>query len=175
MENQATSSVTADWMGTTERSCPCKQPACPAVGGGSEVTLKPLVPRLSGPQSDIIGDSVEHLLAEMALEDGISKQCTRNCDIIISTRQIKQVIRQILCLQSVIDDGMFERIIGIRAFAIVGCYKKYDTTFRKLKSTLFFSNEMIHEELHEVQFGQYEPKRCHCTETKSTNYTSQPH
>ncbi|KAG8329512.1 hypothetical protein J6590_084349, partial [Homalodisca vitripennis] len=32
---------------TVERSCPCKQPACPAVGGGSEVTFKPLVPRLS--------------------------------------------------------------------------------------------------------------------------------
>ncbi|KAG8306662.1 hypothetical protein J6590_042446 [Homalodisca vitripennis] len=32
---------------TAERSCPCKQPACPAIGGGSEVTFKPLVPRLS--------------------------------------------------------------------------------------------------------------------------------
>ncbi|KAG8319862.1 hypothetical protein J6590_082672 [Homalodisca vitripennis] len=30
-----------------ERSCPCKQPACPAVGGGPDVTFKPLVPRLS--------------------------------------------------------------------------------------------------------------------------------
>ncbi|KAG8293436.1 hypothetical protein J6590_016395 [Homalodisca vitripennis] len=30
-----------------ERSCPCKRPACPAIGGGSEVTFKPLVPRLS--------------------------------------------------------------------------------------------------------------------------------
>ncbi|KAG8284133.1 hypothetical protein J6590_003826 [Homalodisca vitripennis] len=30
---------------TAERSCPCKQPACPAIGGGSEVTFKPLVPR----------------------------------------------------------------------------------------------------------------------------------
>ncbi|KAG8272703.1 hypothetical protein J6590_036576 [Homalodisca vitripennis] len=29
-----------------ERSCPCKQSACPAIGGGSEVTFKPLVPRL---------------------------------------------------------------------------------------------------------------------------------
>ncbi|KAG8315961.1 hypothetical protein J6590_061385 [Homalodisca vitripennis] len=27
---------------TAERSCPCKQPSCPAIGGGSE---KPLVPR----------------------------------------------------------------------------------------------------------------------------------
>ncbi|KAG8256518.1 Multiple C2 and transmembrane domain-containing protein 2 [Homalodisca vitripennis] len=26
---------------TAERSCPCKQPACPAVGGGSEVTFGP--------------------------------------------------------------------------------------------------------------------------------------
>ncbi|KAG8334453.1 hypothetical protein J6590_090079 [Homalodisca vitripennis] len=26
------------WV-TAERSCPCKQPACPDVGGGSEVTL----------------------------------------------------------------------------------------------------------------------------------------
>ncbi|KAG8300878.1 hypothetical protein J6590_065609 [Homalodisca vitripennis] len=34
------------WV-TAERSCPCKQPACPAVGGCSEVTFKPLVPRLS--------------------------------------------------------------------------------------------------------------------------------
>ncbi|KAG8271612.1 hypothetical protein J6590_059087 [Homalodisca vitripennis] len=34
------------WV-TAERSCPCKQPACPAVGGGSEVTIKLLVPRLS--------------------------------------------------------------------------------------------------------------------------------
>ncbi|KAG8242228.1 hypothetical protein J6590_070062 [Homalodisca vitripennis] len=32
---------------TPERSCPCKQPACPAVGGGSEVIFKLLVPRLS--------------------------------------------------------------------------------------------------------------------------------
>ncbi|KAG8307631.1 hypothetical protein J6590_016072 [Homalodisca vitripennis] len=39
--DQATSSVTA------KRSCPCKQPACPAVGGGLEVTFKPLVPRSS--------------------------------------------------------------------------------------------------------------------------------
>ncbi|KAG8302043.1 hypothetical protein J6590_038781 [Homalodisca vitripennis] len=30
-----------------ERSCLCKQPACPAVGGGSAVTFRPLVPRLS--------------------------------------------------------------------------------------------------------------------------------
>ncbi|KAG8296486.1 hypothetical protein J6590_056045 [Homalodisca vitripennis] len=34
------------WV-TAERSCPCKQAACPAVGLGSEVTFKPLVPRLS--------------------------------------------------------------------------------------------------------------------------------
>ncbi|KAG8275830.1 hypothetical protein J6590_078170, partial [Homalodisca vitripennis] len=34
------------WL-TAERSCPCKRPACPAIGGGSEVTFKPLVPRLS--------------------------------------------------------------------------------------------------------------------------------
>ncbi|KAG8275942.1 hypothetical protein J6590_075144 [Homalodisca vitripennis] len=34
------------WV-TAERSCPCKQPACPAVGGGSGVTFKPFVPRLS--------------------------------------------------------------------------------------------------------------------------------
>ncbi|KAG8307593.1 hypothetical protein J6590_016035 [Homalodisca vitripennis] len=34
---------------TAERSCRCKRPAraCPAIGGGSEVTFKPLVPRLS--------------------------------------------------------------------------------------------------------------------------------
>ncbi|KAG8317078.1 hypothetical protein J6590_034450 [Homalodisca vitripennis] len=29
-----------------ERSCPCKQPICPVVGSGSEVTFKPLIPRL---------------------------------------------------------------------------------------------------------------------------------
>ncbi|KAG8316513.1 hypothetical protein J6590_049639 [Homalodisca vitripennis] len=34
------------WV-AAERSCPCKQPACPAIGDGSEVTFKPLVPRLS--------------------------------------------------------------------------------------------------------------------------------
>ncbi|KAG8269873.1 hypothetical protein J6590_097942, partial [Homalodisca vitripennis] len=34
------------WV-TAERSCTCKQPAFPAIGGGSEVTFKPLVPRLS--------------------------------------------------------------------------------------------------------------------------------
>ncbi|KAG8331427.1 hypothetical protein J6590_042195 [Homalodisca vitripennis] len=34
------------WV-TAERSCPCKQFACPDIGGGSEVTFKPLVPRLS--------------------------------------------------------------------------------------------------------------------------------
>ncbi|KAG8292057.1 hypothetical protein J6590_047959 [Homalodisca vitripennis] len=32
---------------TAERSCPCKRPACPVIGGGPEVTFKPLVPRLS--------------------------------------------------------------------------------------------------------------------------------
>ncbi|KAG8258309.1 hypothetical protein J6590_032238 [Homalodisca vitripennis] len=30
---------------TAERSCPCKQPGYPAIGGGSEVTFKPLIPR----------------------------------------------------------------------------------------------------------------------------------
>ncbi|KAG8287476.1 hypothetical protein J6590_036341 [Homalodisca vitripennis] len=30
-----------------EQSCSCKQPACPAVGGGSEVTFKLLVPSLN--------------------------------------------------------------------------------------------------------------------------------
>ncbi|KAG8319659.1 hypothetical protein J6590_086779 [Homalodisca vitripennis] len=39
--------VAAAWRVTAERSCPCKQPACLAVGGGLEVTFKPLVPRLS--------------------------------------------------------------------------------------------------------------------------------
>ncbi|KAG8270273.1 hypothetical protein J6590_088791 [Homalodisca vitripennis] len=35
------------WV-TAERSCPCKQLACPTIGGGSEVTFKPWVPsRLS--------------------------------------------------------------------------------------------------------------------------------
>ncbi|KAG8253690.1 hypothetical protein J6590_093190 [Homalodisca vitripennis] len=34
------------WV-TAGRFCPCKQPACSAIGGGSEVTYKPLVPRLS--------------------------------------------------------------------------------------------------------------------------------
>ncbi|KAG8276532.1 hypothetical protein J6590_064026 [Homalodisca vitripennis] len=34
------------WV-TAERFCPCKQPACPAIGEGSEVILKPLVSRLS--------------------------------------------------------------------------------------------------------------------------------
>ncbi|KAG8265559.1 hypothetical protein J6590_092267 [Homalodisca vitripennis] len=34
------------WV-ASERSCPCKQPTCPAIGGGSEVTIKPLVSRLS--------------------------------------------------------------------------------------------------------------------------------
>ncbi|KAG8315319.1 hypothetical protein J6590_073373 [Homalodisca vitripennis] len=33
------------WV-AAERSCPCNQPTCPAIGGGSEVTFKPLVPRL---------------------------------------------------------------------------------------------------------------------------------
>ncbi|KAG8265854.1 hypothetical protein J6590_084725 [Homalodisca vitripennis] len=31
------------WV-TAERSCPCKQTACSALGGDSEVTFKPLVP-----------------------------------------------------------------------------------------------------------------------------------
>ncbi|KAG8273478.1 hypothetical protein J6590_019186 [Homalodisca vitripennis] len=35
-------SVADTWMG--ERSCSCKPPICPAVGGGSEVIFKPLVP-----------------------------------------------------------------------------------------------------------------------------------
>ncbi|KAG8262623.1 hypothetical protein J6590_050119 [Homalodisca vitripennis] len=33
------------WV-TAERSCPCKQPACPAIGGGSEVTFKHWSPAL---------------------------------------------------------------------------------------------------------------------------------
>ncbi|KAG8278176.1 hypothetical protein J6590_027435 [Homalodisca vitripennis] len=33
---------------TAKRSCPCKQPVCPAIGGGSEVNFKPVVPRLCG-------------------------------------------------------------------------------------------------------------------------------
>ncbi|KAG8288863.1 hypothetical protein J6590_010982 [Homalodisca vitripennis] len=32
---------------TAERSCPCKRSACPAIGGGSQVIFKALVPRLS--------------------------------------------------------------------------------------------------------------------------------
>ncbi|KAG8268217.1 hypothetical protein J6590_033571 [Homalodisca vitripennis] len=32
---------------SSNRSCPCKRPACPAIGDGSEVTFKPLVPSLS--------------------------------------------------------------------------------------------------------------------------------
>ncbi|KAG8276906.1 positive regulation of renal water transport [Homalodisca vitripennis] len=35
------------WV-TAERSCPCKQPACPVIGGGSEVTFKPFVARWAG-------------------------------------------------------------------------------------------------------------------------------
>ncbi|KAG8281673.1 hypothetical protein J6590_054563 [Homalodisca vitripennis] len=35
------------WV-TAERSCPCKQPSCPAVGGGSEVTFKPTPRALTG-------------------------------------------------------------------------------------------------------------------------------
>ncbi|KAG8287008.1 hypothetical protein J6590_046982 [Homalodisca vitripennis] len=31
---------------TAERSCPCKQSVCPAVGDGSEIIFKPLVPRV---------------------------------------------------------------------------------------------------------------------------------
>ncbi|KAG8331129.1 hypothetical protein J6590_047547 [Homalodisca vitripennis] len=31
------------WV-TAERSCPCKQSACPAIGGGMEITYNPLVP-----------------------------------------------------------------------------------------------------------------------------------
>ncbi|KAG8284080.1 hypothetical protein J6590_003771 [Homalodisca vitripennis] len=34
------------WV-TAERFCPCKQPNCTAIAGGSEVTFKPLVPSLS--------------------------------------------------------------------------------------------------------------------------------
>ncbi|KAG8304887.1 C2 domain-containing protein 2 [Homalodisca vitripennis] len=34
------------WV-TAERSCPCKQPACPIIGGGSEVTFKPFDYRIS--------------------------------------------------------------------------------------------------------------------------------
>ncbi|KAG8325542.1 hypothetical protein J6590_065994 [Homalodisca vitripennis] len=44
--SQATSGVVAAWRVTAERSCPCKQPAYPAIGGGSEGTFKSLVPRL---------------------------------------------------------------------------------------------------------------------------------
>ncbi|KAG8274032.1 hypothetical protein J6590_008159 [Homalodisca vitripennis] len=34
------------WV-TAKRVCLCKQPTCPAIGGGLEVTFKPLVPKLS--------------------------------------------------------------------------------------------------------------------------------
>ncbi|KAG8275414.1 hypothetical protein J6590_086536 [Homalodisca vitripennis] len=48
------------WV-TTERSCPCKQPACPDIVGGSEVTLKPLVPRLSVREGFLVLTSVGKL------------------------------------------------------------------------------------------------------------------
>ncbi|KAG8244605.1 hypothetical protein J6590_019861 [Homalodisca vitripennis] len=35
------------WV-NVERSCPCKQPACSAIGGGAEVTFKSLVPSYHG-------------------------------------------------------------------------------------------------------------------------------
>ncbi|KAG8335290.1 hypothetical protein J6590_072277 [Homalodisca vitripennis] len=38
--NQCRSWLLLGWV-TAEWSCPCKQPACPAIGGGSEVTFKP--------------------------------------------------------------------------------------------------------------------------------------
>ncbi|KAG8308193.1 hypothetical protein J6590_002276 [Homalodisca vitripennis] len=44
--DQATSSVAAAWMGDRRVILSLKQPACPANGGGSQVTFKPLVRRL---------------------------------------------------------------------------------------------------------------------------------
>ncbi|KAG8260884.1 hypothetical protein J6590_086729 [Homalodisca vitripennis] len=47
-----------------ERSCTCKELNCPAVGGGSEVTFKPLVPKLNSVTRQDIGPVGLILLAE---------------------------------------------------------------------------------------------------------------
>ncbi|KAG8309705.1 hypothetical protein J6590_078500 [Homalodisca vitripennis] len=41
-----TAPVAAPCIVTAERSCPCKQPACPAIGGRSEVTFNPLIKKM---------------------------------------------------------------------------------------------------------------------------------
>ncbi|KAG8306665.1 hypothetical protein J6590_042449 [Homalodisca vitripennis] len=55
------------WV-TAERSCPCKQPACPSIGGGLEVTFKPLV-STPGDNSTTKTFRSDHIITEYAVED----------------------------------------------------------------------------------------------------------
>ncbi|KAG8270042.1 hypothetical protein J6590_093868 [Homalodisca vitripennis] len=55
---------------TAERSYPCKRPACPAIGGGSEVTFKPLVPRLSVREGFLALTSPEGMAFSIVLKEG---------------------------------------------------------------------------------------------------------
>ncbi|KAG8315735.1 hypothetical protein J6590_065505 [Homalodisca vitripennis] len=58
----ATTWLLLGWV-TAERSCPYKQLACPAVGGGSEVTFKPLFPSANFPQRFILHNDYSALRA----------------------------------------------------------------------------------------------------------------
>ncbi|KAG8277871.1 hypothetical protein J6590_033404 [Homalodisca vitripennis] len=68
------------WV-TTERSCPCKQPVCPAAGGGSEVTFNPLVPsknylnRLLSPGQP----HLNHPMMDQSLSYSSPYTCTGPC------------------------------------------------------------------------------------------------
>ncbi|KAG8282116.1 hypothetical protein J6590_043661 [Homalodisca vitripennis] len=65
------------WV-TAERSCPCKQPACPATGGGSEVTSKLFVPTPSLSEKTVRCD----------VDDGILNDCEVVNDIITDSKLI---------------------------------------------------------------------------------------
>ncbi|KAG8303685.1 hypothetical protein J6590_002693 [Homalodisca vitripennis] len=61
------------WV-TAKRTYPCKQPACPAIGGGSEVTFKPLVPRLSVRETFLALTSPDKPLAKKPAQKQISEK-----------------------------------------------------------------------------------------------------
>ncbi|KAG8253667.1 hypothetical protein J6590_029241 [Homalodisca vitripennis] len=71
-DRHSTSSVAAAWM-TAERSCPCKQPACPAIGGGSEVTFEPLIPRAASLESDAVTDLTPEIYNHVRLKRSTHK------------------------------------------------------------------------------------------------------
>ncbi|KAG8316066.1 hypothetical protein J6590_059451 [Homalodisca vitripennis] len=124
------------WV-TAKRSCPCKQPACPAIGDGSEVTFKPLIPSGSAARDP-------HGIKQITVgpPHGI-KQITVGPPHGI--KQITMFIREnVECLDS--------------SFTTTTTIKIERNTSRKKK-------EMVHKYPTPScsSVGEYEPRSCHCT------------